>query len=370
MIAQLRLRPYTPDPAAFTQPLPFDLYTNRGVLFSRMGSVLAEKGQLLESQQLFRLADDQDATGGCAPLDNLMRQANEYSRNAVVWSCDARDAGRIDRIARDLIVLSRTNSAMCNGMAMHMAIQSHAVRHSFAVAITAVTLGISLELDDRMLATLARAALTMNVASLALHDDCANVRGRLEPSRRSDIGGHPLLAANMLMQTPGIDVSWIDTVEQHHENTDGSGYPFGNRRDDIPFEARILRVADVWCALANPGADRIRGAPKAILENLFQKERRRLDDLVLFELRRRFGPYPPGSLVRLANRETALVTAWTKGADQPKFAVSVLTPSGEIDHRPKVRLTSKQGYGIRGHAAHSVNQLRKIPWGRVWAAVS
>lgn len=370
MNTQLRLRPYTPDPASLRQPLPFDLFTNRGVLFSRMGSVLAEKARLLDGQQLFRVADDRDESGHCSPLDTLIRQAHEYARGAGFWSCEAADSARIDCIAQNLVLLARANSALCNGMAMHMAIQSHAVRHSFTVAVTAATLGIWLELDDRQLLTLAKAALTMNVASLALHDDCASVRGRLEPSRRSDIGGHPLLAANLLTQTPGIDVRWIDAVEQHHENTDGSGYPFGNRRDDIPLEARILRVADVWCALANPGADRIRGAPKVVLDTMFQKERRRLDDRVLFELRKQFGPYPPGSLVRLANRETALVTSWTKGGLEPKFAVSLLTPSGEIDPRPKVRLTTKQGYGIRGHAAHSVNQLRKVPWGRVWATVS
>jgi hypothetical protein len=365
-----RLRPFSPDPAALSQPLPFDVFNHRGVLFSRMGSVLSGQPHALGRQQLFRAADDQDAEGDCASLDALVERAHEYSRIAAVWGGEARDARRIDDIAQSLILLVRANSALCSGMAMHMPIQSHAVRHSFAVAITAVTLGIWLELDDRTLATVTRAALTMNVASLALHDDCATVRGRLEPGRRSDIGGHPLLAARRLMETPGIDVRWIDAVEQHHENTDGSGYPYGNSRDDIPLEARILRVADVWCALVNPGADRILGAPKAILDDMFQRERRRLDDHALCELRKQFGVHPPGSLVRLANRETALVTGWTKGAAAPRFVVSILTPSGEIDHRPKVRQTGKQAYGIRGHASFSVNQLRKVPWGRVWAMTS
>jgi HD-GYP domain-containing protein (c-di-GMP phosphodiesterase class II) len=371
MNALSRLRPFSPDPAALCQPLPFDVFNHRGVLFSRMGSILSDQRQLLGRQQLFRAADDNDAEpSDCATVAALVERAHDYSRIAGVWGGEARDAQRIDDIAQSLILLVRANSALCSGMAMHMPLDSHAVRHSFAVAITAVTLGIWLELDDRTLATVARAALTMNVASLALHDDCATVRGRLEPGRRSDIGSHPLLAANRLMETPGIDVRWINAVEQHHENTDGSGYPYGNSRDDIPLEARILRVADVWCALANPGADRILGAPKAILDDMFRRERRRLDDHALCELRKQFGAHPPGSLVRLANRETALVTTWTKGAAAPGFVVTIMTPSGEIDHRPKVRLTGKQAYGIRAHASFSVNQLRKVPWGKVWATAS
>jgi hypothetical protein len=369
MNALPRLQPYTPDPAAFRQPLPFDLYTHRGVLVSRMGSIIADERRLLDSQQLFRASGDDEA-GDCETLDGLFELARDYSRAAGVWGCESRDACRIDAIAQNLILLARSNSALCSGMAMYMPIQSHAICHSFAVAVTALTLGIWLGLDDRTLATLARAALTMNVSSLALHDDCAMVRGPLEPHHRNDIGSHPLLAGKMLTRTPGIDLRWIDTVEQHHENTDGSGYPYGNHRDDIPLEARVLRVADVWCALANPGADRFGASPKAILEEMFQQERRRLDDRVLFELRKQFGPYPPGSLVRLANRETALVTAWAKGSSTPRFVISVLTPSGEVIANPRIRLTCKQACGIRSHAAFSVNQLRRVPWSKVWGLMS
>jgi HD domain len=363
-----RLRPYTPDPAALHQPLAFDVYTDRGVLWSRMGSTLPAGKRQFANRQLFREAGQED-DGDCPALEALLEQGRGYERSAGAWGCQAADACRIDGVAQELILSARSNPALCSGMAMHMPIQSHAMAHSFAVAATAVSLGIWLDLDDKTLATLARAALTMNIASLALHDDCATWRGPLEPEKRQDIGGHPQLAANLLTQTPGIDLRWIDTVEQHHENTDGSGYPYGNRRDDIPLEARILRVADVWCAQISPGADRIGAPPKAIIDRLFQQERRRLDDRVLFELRRRFGAYPPGSLVRLMNRETALVTTWANGG-APKYVVSILTPSGEIAARPKVRLTARPAHAIRNYAPFSPNQLRAIPWRQAWAAAA
>jgi len=62
-----------------------------------------------------------------------------------------------------------------------------------------------------------------------------------------------------------------------------------------------------------------------------------------------------------------LVTAWTKGATEPSFVVSLMTPSGEVERNPKVRLTSKRGFGIRSHASFSANHLRNVPWGRAWA---
>jgi len=39
--------------------------------------------------------------------------------------------------------------------------------------------------------------------------------------------------------------------ECHHENLDGSGFPYGLRGENIPIEARIIAVADVFDALAS-----------------------------------------------------------------------------------------------------------------------
>jgi HD-GYP domain-containing protein (c-di-GMP phosphodiesterase class II) len=40
-------------------------------------------------------------------------------------------------------------------------------------------------------------------------------------------------------------------VRSHHERLDGSGYPDGLEGDEIPIEARIVAVADVWDALTS-----------------------------------------------------------------------------------------------------------------------
>jgi HD-GYP domain-containing protein (c-di-GMP phosphodiesterase class II) len=40
-------------------------------------------------------------------------------------------------------------------------------------------------------------------------------------------------------------------VELHHETLDGRGYPYGLGGDDIPLEARIVSVADIFDALTS-----------------------------------------------------------------------------------------------------------------------
>ena len=40
-----------------------------------------------------------------------------------------------------------------------------------------------------------------------------------------------------------------DYASMHHEKLDGSGYPLGLKGDDIPLQARIISVADIFEAL-------------------------------------------------------------------------------------------------------------------------
>ena len=41
----------------------------------------------------------------------------------------------------------------------------------------------------------------------------------------------------------------LDSVLYHHENYDGTGYPENRKGEDIPFGARVMRVADTFTAL-------------------------------------------------------------------------------------------------------------------------
>ena len=59
---------------------------------------------------------------------------------------------------------------------------------------------------------------------------------------------HPSFAYEMLSEIEYLKPALAIPVA-HHERWDGSGYPKGLAGDDIPIEARIFAIVDVWDAL-------------------------------------------------------------------------------------------------------------------------
>ena len=82
---------------------------------------------------------------------------------------------------------------------------------------------------------------------------------------------HPRVGYDILK---GIEFSWpiAQTVYQHHERMDGSGYPQGLSGDDILMEARILAVADVVEAMSAPRPYRMPPGIDAALEEISQNK--------------------------------------------------------------------------------------------------
>jgi HD-GYP domain-containing protein (c-di-GMP phosphodiesterase class II) len=62
---------------------------------------------------------------------------------------------------------------------------------------------------------------------------------------------HPVIGERILCGT-GLD-NIVNAVRHHHERWDGTGYPDRLARDDIPFLARLVHVAEVYDVLTSPG---------------------------------------------------------------------------------------------------------------------
>jgi len=97
-------------------------------------------------------------------------------------------------------------------------------------------------------------------------DNLSIARGTLNQQEREIIQNHAKITYEMLKTLPYPDhlKNVPDIAGAHHERMDGTGYPQGKTAHDLPIQARILAIADIFEALTAP--DRPYKTPKPLSE--------------------------------------------------------------------------------------------------------
>lgn len=122
--------------------------------------------------------------------------------------------------------------------------------HSLRVAYYATTLGQRLELDEVDLQMLQWAALLHDIGKIGIRDDVLKKEGKLTPEEFRHIQEHPVRSHKVVQEVPQL-LQALDGILHHHERYDGSGYPAGLKGEQIPLQARIIQIADVFDALTS-----------------------------------------------------------------------------------------------------------------------
>jgi PAS domain S-box-containing protein len=94
-------------------------------------------------------------------------------------------------------------------------------------------------------------AVLHDVGKLHVPDQILNKPGPLTPDEREVIQQHTLAGERILGGNPFFDRA-RRIARSHHENWDGTGYPDRLAGRDIPLDARIVHLADVYDALTQP----------------------------------------------------------------------------------------------------------------------
>lgn len=121
--------------------------------------------------------------------------------------------------------------------------------HSAGVARLARLLGEKLGLAGERLDQLEIAGLLHDLGKLRVPDEILDKPGRLDARERQVINAHSFETYQILRNIRGFEeiALW---AAYHHEDVGGTGYPFRIHGERLPLEARILRVADIFQAMA------------------------------------------------------------------------------------------------------------------------
>jgi HD-GYP domain-containing protein (c-di-GMP phosphodiesterase class II) len=90
-----------------------------------------------------------------------------------------------------------------------------------------------------------------DIGMLAVPDAVLLKRTALTAAELDEIREHPWLGERIVATVPGLDGPCRQVIGSHHERWDGSGYPRGQRAEEIPLVARIFMIADSFDAMTH-----------------------------------------------------------------------------------------------------------------------
>lgn len=340
------------------QPLRWDVMDNTGHLLLRTGFVISHISQvealvargMYIDQAHFQHGRNEQSHPPKAETPSVLRPiAMSVKRLEIVL----RDIHLLPDVSAKILEIVKVihDAVRLNGDLALASIQltqpegNYCVRHSVDAAILAILLAQAMNKSDQEIESIAAAALTMNLAMKGMHEKLQRTTAELSDKEKAYIRHHPMATIETLYDVGVEDTAWLLYILMHHEYEDGSGYPAGRLKAEIPQNAKILSLADGYCARITVRGYRKTMLPPAALRDIFVANAARVDTTLSSLFINAVGLYPPGTFVRLKNGEVAIIS---HRGDKPgaSIAYALVKPNNEVYGTPVKRDTSVATFNI------------------------
>jgi HD-GYP domain-containing protein (c-di-GMP phosphodiesterase class II) len=241
----------------FTESLAsiFPLIGGTGILLVLLVSALAARSIAEPLVRLIAQLRREGSAGGFHGELKADYQAAEVNELAMEFS---RAAGAVRETERRL---DEATEEFIESMAQAQdARDPYTAGHSERVSAVSTAIAMSIGLTAEQVEIVRIGAKLHDIGKIGIPDAVLRKPGKLTREEYILIQRHPLIGKKILERVERFK-DFLPIVELHHENPNGSGYPYGLREDKIPIEVRIVHVADVYDAITSDRAYR-----KAMLE--------------------------------------------------------------------------------------------------------
>lgn len=236
-----------------------------------------------------------------------------------------------DVLVQSIESLKRNENAMLS-IARLKRVDEYTFTHSVNVAMYAVVLGRRLNIKDSFLADLALAGFFHDIGKVLVPPDILNYPGKLTGEKLHVMQSHAELGYMFLEHYPGVPAIARTGAVDHHERSNGSGYPSQKTHDDISLVGRILAVADVYDALTSERCYKASYTPSRSLSIIYKDRHAHFSPGFVEAFIEALGVYPVGSLVRLSNSYLAVVIEQQEQSLKPKVVTLVDAFGDKIDY--------------------------------------
>jgi putative nucleotidyltransferase with HDIG domain len=193
-----------------------------------------------------------------ANMQTLANQAAIALERSILLSESRRQAKQLEAAYAELeLTYDRTLTALMSALdARDRETEGHSIRVSRLSCLLAEEIG----LNHQQLKALERGALIHDIGKIGISDTILHKPGKLTTDEWKMMRMHTDIGARIVEGIPFLQDT-LPIIQYHHERWDGSGYPRGLKHDEIPIQARIFAIADVFDALTSKRTYRNKSSP-------------------------------------------------------------------------------------------------------------
>lgn len=184
---------------------------------------------------------------------------------------------------------------------------AHTYSHSLKTAIWALIIARDYGLGPESVKNIGKSALLSKIGRVAIMDKLKDSQYRTPQSDAQAYREYPTVGAQML-KNGNFPKIVVETVQNHREFHNGSGFPNGLTGEKIPLTAKIVGIADYYEFLVEHRTGHSGMSPSRAAAHLFGARDVLFQADLVDRLIATIGVYPVGSNVILSDGRTGVIT--------------------------------------------------------------
>jgi putative nucleotidyltransferase with HDIG domain len=302
-------------------------------IFNRDGSLLVSRGTIINYEIASKLkkhdinfgAAVEEAASSIQSTPLIEEEKMQTSIRAVqnvFESVMQRDVGGVkanipeDQLAlvgeviADLMAILMRSEDLLYTVTNLMASDDYTYRHSVNVCILSIMTANAMGYSDGEIRDIALGSLLHDIGKANVKYGLIQKPSPLTESEKEEMMKHSEYGYELIKDIEIIPYSVKQIVRFHHEKLDGSGYPLGLKKMEIPEYVRIVTLCDMFDAMTANRSYRKRMPVHLALEVLMRDAVYKIDAGVYRKMTSTVCIFPPGQGVLLSDGRVGIVSAY------------------------------------------------------------